>query len=138
MNEATGSPFRLVERAPGGIGADLREPLEQEELRTAYLEGRSLSFEHIVTLALAVLDQYAQSHILSESARSEPVQKNPLSEREQEVLHLVAEGTTSKQIGQQLFLSYRTVDHHLTSVFNKLGVDTRAQAVAVATRDGLL
>jgi ATP/maltotriose-dependent transcriptional regulator MalT len=39
---------------------------------------------------------------------------------------------------QQLFLSPRTVDHHLTSIFNKLGVETRAQAVAVAAREGLL
>jgi DNA-binding NarL/FixJ family response regulator len=61
-----------------------------------------------------------------------------LSERERGVLRLVAEGLTSKQMGQQLFLSHRTVDHHLTSIFNKLGVETRAQAVAVAARDGLL
>ena len=63
---------------------------------------------------------------------------SPLSPREQEILHLVAQGRTSKQIGQQLFLSHRTVDHHLTSIYNKLGVDTRAQAVAVAAQRGLL
>lgn len=39
---------------------------------------------------------------------------------------------------QEFFLSHRTVDHHLSSVFNKLGVDTRAQAVAVATREGVV
>ena len=61
-----------------------------------------------------------------------------LSPREQEVLRLVAQGLTSKQIGQQLFLSPRTVDHHVMSICNKLGVETRAQAVAVATRDGML
>jgi NarL family two-component system response regulator YdfI len=54
------------------------------------------------------------------------------------VLQLVAEGLTSKQIGQQLFISPKTVNYHLTSVFNKLGVDSRAQAVAVAARKGLL
>jgi DNA-binding CsgD family transcriptional regulator len=54
------------------------------------------------------------------------------------VLRLVAEGQTSKQIGKQLFLSPRTVDHHLYTVFNKLGVESRAQAVAVAARDGFL
>jgi DNA-binding CsgD family transcriptional regulator len=53
-------------------------------------------------------------------------------------LRLVAEGLTSGQIAAQLFLSPRTVDHHCTSVFNKLGVESRAQAVAVATRDGYL
>jgi len=67
----------------------------------------------------------------------ERAQESLLSEREQEVLRLVAEGLTSKVIGQQIFLSPRTVDHHLTSIFSKLGVDTRAQAVAVAARDSL-
>ena len=62
----------------------------------------------------------------------------PLSEREQEVLRLVAQGLSSKAIGRQLFLSPSTVSYHLTSVFNKLGVNTRAQAVAVAAERGLL
>src|SRR5262249_10733499 len=62
----------------------------------------------------------------------------PLSEREQEVLRLVAEGLTSKQIGQRLFLSPRTVEHHIPSIFAKLGVDSRAGLVAVATRRGLV
>lgn len=59
LNEATGSPFRLVERAPGGIGVGLREPLEREEFRTAYPEGRSLSFQDVVALALEVLDEFS-------------------------------------------------------------------------------
>ena len=75
------------------------------------------------------------------STEPAPVEQGPqriLSAREQEVLRLVAEGLTSKAIGQQLFLSPKTVDHHLASVFNKLGVESRAQAVAVASRRGLL
>jgi DNA-binding CsgD family transcriptional regulator len=47
------------------------------------------------------------------------------------VLRLVAEGLTSWKIGQQLFLSPTTVDTHLTSVFNKLGAEHRAQAATV-------
>jgi DNA-binding CsgD family transcriptional regulator len=50
----------------------------------------------------------------------------------------VAEGHSSKAIGRQLFLSPSTVTHHLKAIFNKLTVDTRAQAVAVAARRGLL
>ena len=61
-----------------------------------------------------------------------------LSAREQQVLRLVAKGLTSKAIARQLVLSPKTVDHHLASVLNKLGVDSRAHAVATAVRDGLL
>lgn len=43
-----------------------------------------------------------------------------------------------KAIGRQLFISERTVAQHLTAIFNKLGVDTRAQAVAVVTQRGRL
>ena len=51
---------------------------------------------------------------------------------------LLAEGLTSKAIGRQLFIAPSTVAYHLTSIFNKLGVESRAQAVAVAARHGLL
>lgn len=61
-----------------------------------------------------------------------------MTAREQEVLGLVAQGLSSKAIGQQLFLAPSTVNHHLTAIFTKLGVTTRAQAVAVAAQRGLL
>jgi DNA-binding NarL/FixJ family response regulator len=61
-----------------------------------------------------------------------------LSEREAAVLRLVAEGLHSKQIGRELYIAERTVKAHVTSVLNKLGADTRAQALAFAVRDGLL
>lgn len=61
-----------------------------------------------------------------------------LSPREQEVLLLVAEGLTNKQIAAKLIVAEGTVKYYVTSVFNKLGVDTRAQAVAVAAQRDLL
>jgi DNA-binding NarL/FixJ family response regulator len=61
-----------------------------------------------------------------------------LSVREQEVLRLVAKGQANKVIARQLFISPSTVNYHLTAIFNKLGADTRAQAVAVAAQRGLL
>jgi DNA-binding NarL/FixJ family response regulator len=61
-----------------------------------------------------------------------------LSERERAVLRLVAEGLPNKQIARSLSITERTVKFHLASVFNKLGADNRAQAVAVASQRGLL
>jgi NarL family two-component system response regulator YdfI len=136
--QATGSLSDNLERVPGQSVEGHRAMLEQEGLGAAYRQGRSMPFGEIVTLALELLEEFAQKLPDPQAIAREPARENPLSEREQEVLRLVAEGLISKQIGQQLFLSHRTIDHHLTSIFNKLGVDTRAQAVAVATRDGLL
>ncbi len=61
-----------------------------------------------------------------------------LSEREMEVLQRVAEGNTNKQIAYLLGISDRTVKAHLTSIYNKFGVDSRAAAIAHAAKEGLL
>ncbi len=67
-------------------------------------------------------------------------QRNPanLTPRELEVLQLVADGLRNAQIAQQLFLSPRTVDHHVSAILRKLGAGTRGEAVAAAQRMGLL
>ncbi|WP_028851279.1 response regulator [Thermocrispum municipale] len=62
----------------------------------------------------------------------------PLSQREIEVLRLVARGATNKQAAAKLFISEATVKTHLLHVYSKLGVNDRAAAVAVAFQRGLL
>jgi len=61
-----------------------------------------------------------------------------LSNRELAVLRLVAAGQSNPQIAESLGISERTVKFHVTAIFNKLGADNRAQAVALAGRRGLL
>lgn len=61
-----------------------------------------------------------------------------LTAREREVLQRVAEGQSNKQIARSLGITERTVKFHVTSVFNKLGADNRAQAVALAIQQGLV
>jgi NarL family two-component system response regulator YdfI len=61
-----------------------------------------------------------------------------LSERELEVLASVADGRRSKEIAVLLGISERTVKAHLASIYNKLGVDSRAAAIAIAARKGWL
>lgn len=61
-----------------------------------------------------------------------------LSTRELAVLRLVAAGQSNQEIAGALGISERTVKFHMTAIFNKLGADNRAQAVAVAGRRGLL
>jgi DNA-binding NarL/FixJ family response regulator len=61
-----------------------------------------------------------------------------LTPRELAVLRLVAVGQSNRQIASSLGISERTVKFHVTAIFNKLGADNRAQAVALAGRRGLL
>ena len=65
-------------------------------------------------------------------------QVEALSDREREVLALVADGRTNRAIAEELFISEATVKTHLVHVFAKLGVDDRTAAVMVALERGLL
>jgi DNA-binding NarL/FixJ family response regulator len=61
-----------------------------------------------------------------------------LSPREVEVIRLVSDGRSNKQIAAELGITERTVKYHVSSVMSKLGADNRAQAVALASQRGLL
>ncbi|GAB3264673.1 helix-turn-helix transcriptional regulator [Nocardioides dilutus] len=61
-----------------------------------------------------------------------------LTAREQEVLALVAEGLTNREVGRRLFISEKTASVHLSNLMAKLGVSSRTEAVTVAHRRGLL
>jgi DNA-binding NarL/FixJ family response regulator len=61
-----------------------------------------------------------------------------LTGRELAVLRLVAAGQSNQQVAESLGITERTVKFHVTAIFNKLGADNRAQAVALASRRGLL
>ncbi len=63
-----------------------------------------------------------------------PASDNPLSAREQEVLELMAEGIGNREIAERLFVSEKTVKNHVTSIFRKLDVSDRTQAVVQAVK----
>jgi DNA-binding NarL/FixJ family response regulator len=73
-------------------------------------------------------------HLAEKEPPEEPA--HPLTDRELEVLRAAAQGLTNYDIAQQLTISVRTVEAHLTHVYNKLGVSSRTEAVVHAMRQG--
>lgn len=71
-------------------------------------------------------------------ADPEGVKIRLLTEREREIIALLAEGLRNKQIGERLFISEITVRHHLTSIFNKLAVSDRVELLIYAYRNGIV
>jgi len=102
--------------------------------------GRQALFESIRAAARgeSLLPSAVVDRVVAHLARPRPIVQDTLSRREQEVLALLAQGAANKEIAAQLHITERTVKAHVTSIFNKLGVNSRAEAVAVALRSGLL
>lgn len=61
-----------------------------------------------------------------------------LTEREHEVLTLIGQGHSNKEIARQLSLSNKTVKNHIANIFSKLHINDRTQAVLYAVRKGLV
>jgi len=70
------------------------------------------------------------------AARSGPKNIGRLTKREQDVLALLGEGFSNPEIAERLFLSRRTVEHHVAHILSKLGLRGRAEATALAARSG--
>jgi predicted ATPase/DNA-binding CsgD family transcriptional regulator len=118
----------------GGIVAGIHSCLGPAAFTETWLAGRALSFE------AAVAEAYrADPRERGAAARSEdPGARIGLTPRELDVLRLVAEGRSDREIGEALFIGTRTVETHVANLFVKLGVNARAEAAAVGVRRGLV
>lgn len=91
--------------------------------------------------ALGKLDSKAVEAILSAAGhRSRPPKAEPsgLSDREIEVIRLMARGLSNRDMGKRLFISPKTVGHHVQHIYGKIGVSTRAAAALYAVQNELL
>ena len=111
--------------------------LGEESVAAARTEGYAYSPEQMAELALEVLDEATAAGVRRAESGADD-RHGVLSPRESEVLRLVAEGLSNREIAGRLFVTERTVRSHLTSIFGKLGADNRTQAVALARQQSLL
>jgi DNA-binding NarL/FixJ family response regulator len=123
----------------------VRASLGESLFAAAWAEGRALSFDEAVECALEAVAELRVNHGRpAPSSRGAGPGRRPrgrlaggLTEREAEVLRLVARGMTNRTIAAELVLGERTVAHHLSNIFRKLGVASRAAATAFALSAGL-
>ncbi|AUJ30404.1 response regulator [Liquorilactobacillus hordei] len=78
------------------------------------------------------------TEIIDEINKNKSKNQLNLSDRQIEVLGMVANGLTNKQIGKELFTTERTVKAHLTEIYTLLNVSNRAQAIAVAIKKNII
>jgi len=116
-----------------GLRAGARGYLLKDAGRKALFDSIRAAHRGELLLPPAVAER-VMSHL--EKPRSS--QNQGLTARELEVLALMADGAANKQIAGRLDIAERTVKAHVTSIFMKLEVNSRAEAVAVALRGGLL
>jgi DNA-binding NarL/FixJ family response regulator len=109
--------------------------------------GYVLKDEALETIVMAVegavkgemwLSPRVAAKVTKRALGREKATRPALSEREVEVLRLVAAGRTDGEIGQELSIAERTVRYHLRNIYDKLGVKARVEAVAWAVREGLV
>ncbi|AQT70377.1 response regulator [Streptomyces sp. fd1-xmd] len=75
---------------------------------------------------------------LDKAGQDEPLPRKAITEREEEILKLVAEGHTSKEIGDLLVISAKTVERHRANLLHKLGLRDRVELTRYAIRTGLI
>ncbi len=134
---STGAAFQLPNRPPGphlGEGGALRRLILEKLGRRAprrFVWSDETGCCHRVEIVPCRGDLVLVTEELA------PWPHN-LSLREIQVLHLVADGASNPQIGQQLFVSPRTVSTHIEHILDKMGCSSRAQLAAMAMSEGLL
>jgi predicted ATPase/DNA-binding CsgD family transcriptional regulator len=115
-----------------------RAELGEEALEAAWSAGGNLPLEQAVAEAHTLAADAGQAAHAEPDPRPSGGALGALSPRELEVLTLVAEGLTNAQVAERLFLSPRTVNAHLNSIYHKLEVSSRSAAVRIAVEHHLV
>ena len=141
LHEAKGIPRDpdWLAEADARISA-VRSGLGEEAWEVAWRKGRAMTQEEAIEYVLSAKEPSTTTPSSTPEQPSASLSEHPagLTPREVEVLGLVATGLTNAQVAQRLFLSPRTVQRHLNSIYHKLGVSSRTAATRFAIEHRLL
>jgi DNA-binding CsgD family transcriptional regulator len=104
----------------------------KESLREAIEAAKQLGAGLITTRAAAYADRAGL--VLADATASRPPDSLELTAREVQVLELIAQGLSNRQIGEKLFISAKTASVHVSAILRKLGAASRTEAVFLASR----
>jgi len=107
-----------------------RSQIDEAAWEVAWAEGRTMTSEQAI--------EYARDHSTTPEPAAPETYPAGLSPREVEVLRLAATGLSNAEVAEKLFVSSRTVDWHLSSIYRKLGLHSRTEAARFASDHGLL
>lgn len=136
QRERLSTPMSWLECAYFGRAVEqARAALGDEFFAAAWTEGRALSIEAAAALVLASpLQPRARP---ADGRRAYPAGTR-LTDRELEILRHIARGLSTRELSDLLFISPATAARHVANIYNKLGIDSRAQATAYAHQHGLM
>jgi DNA-binding NarL/FixJ family response regulator len=117
----------LVAAIEAGVSGYLLKQVRGQDLVTAVRE---------VAAGHSLLDPVTTARVLDRMRRGTADPLDALTERERHVLELIGEGLSNREIAQRLFLAEKTVKNYVTAVLAKLGMQRRAQAIALVARRG--
>ena len=112
-----------------------RDELDQATFDATWGEGRAMTLEQAVEYALVEIDKIAAAPSGTLTTKERP---GGLTAREHEVAARIARGMSNREIAQELVVSERTVESHVTNILNKLGFASRAQIRKWVLEQGLL
>src|SRR5437667_5997883 len=132
---------RIIHAVQAGANGYLLKGAPREEIFKAIrvtMEGGSLLQPVVASKLLRHVGQQRVSHPPQGNSAQAAPPYEPLTDRELEVLNLLAQGMPNKEIAAQLVISERTAKFHVSSIMGKLGATNRTEAVSLAAQKGLI
>jgi ATP/maltotriose-dependent transcriptional regulator MalT len=133
LHDGQGRPLDLA-RTELAYGETLRRARRRGEAR-AHLRSALETFQRLGAAPWAERAGAELRATGERARRRDPSALSQLTPQELQIIRLVGEGGTNREIGAQLFLSRRTIDYHLRNVFVKLGVSSRAELIRLQVAD---